>query len=99
MERSFSIGQVSSLFFDRNTQWLRWMVREGRVVGSNGEEIGSRKANSKLGGGDRAYSLDDVSAIADTLKVEGYLDDDNRKKVDRRIQSLKDPVYTGKHRQ
>lgn len=95
-DREFTIGQVANLFFDRTTQWLRWMEREGRIADRKGETIGSRRPNSKLGGGDRVYSLADVEAIANTLEKAGYLDRVNRRKVEKRIEALGDPVHTGK---
>lgn len=91
-EREFTIGQVAGLFFDRNTQWLRYMEKQGRITDRTGRSIGDRRPNAKLGGGDRVYTLKDVEEVADALQRQGYLDAVNRTRVRKRVEAFAEPV-------
>lgn len=94
-EREFTIGQVAGLFFDRNTQWLRYMEKQGRITDKKGNAIGDRRPNAKLGGGDRVYTLKDVEEVADALQRQGYLDAVNRTRVRKRVEAFSEEVQVG----
>lgn len=97
-EREFSIGKVAEFFLDRTPAWVRWRERQGILVNESGEPIGSRRENSKIGNGDRFYTILDVRQIAHALRRANVLDDRGLRVVIQRIEAMEQPVFKKRRR-
>src|SRR4051794_31881644 len=81
-------SEVAELFFDRSGGWLKWREDQGLLHTEAGAPIGRRVGNKRgRRGGDRAYLLSDVSALAASLHRYGILDAQNERVILARVEA------------
>lgn len=65
---TFEPGEITKIFFNRSSHWLRWRERQGHIV-YDGEVVGSRTDV-----GSRYYTLGDVEKMIHALMQNGAVD-------------------------
>ena len=80
----FTVAEAARTFFDRSPDWLRRTQNDVAFVG-----LGTRRAvPHRSDAGNRAYSIEDIRAIADRLRDAGRLNPENHSAVLRRIEAV-----------